>query len=219
MYVDRIMKTEMLTAAPGETLAALAERMSDGALRHIMVEEEGKLVGVISSRDFQKASPSSITTLSAGEVKYLYTKMTAGQIMHTEVVTCSTTTLIEEAGLLLRKNRIGCLPVVDEGKLAGMVTTEDILDFFLDITGCEMAESTVRIALHLKDETGELGKLLGSINAMGGYIATVVSPVRQDETGMRIAIVRYRAEDGRTLDDKLEAMGYDVITENLPQKG
>jgi acetoin utilization protein AcuB len=60
-----------------------------------------------------------------------------------------------------------------------------------------------------------LAKFLAAINSQGGYIATVVSPVAPDETGMRIVIVRFRATDPAALDRHLRALGYDLFTEEL----
>jgi acetoin utilization protein AcuB len=106
--------------------------------------------------------------------------------------------------------------VVEQGgTLVGILTHEDLLDFFLDITGCLM-EDTARIAVHLPDTTGQLGGLLAAINEAGGYIATVVSPLHPDQTGLRIAVVRYRADDPRALNQRLRDLGYDVLTETLP---
>jgi acetoin utilization protein AcuB len=143
-------------------------------------------------------------------------KLTAAKLMRPKVITCAPDTLVEEAAHLLRQERIGCLPVVDnDGKLVGILTHEDLLDFFLDITGCLMTD-TARIAVHLPDTIGQLGRLLTAINAAGGYIATVVSPLHPDQTGLRIAVVRYRAADPRTLNQTLRDLGYDLLTETLP---
>jgi acetoin utilization protein AcuB len=116
-------------------------------------------------------------------------------------------TLVEEAARLLRQEKIGCLPVVEAAVIwVGMLTHEDLLDFFLDITGCLMADTT-RIAVHLPDTIGQLGRLLTAINEAGGYIATVVSPLHPDQTGLRIAVVRYRAPDPRALNQHLARSG------------
>lgn len=219
MYVDRIMSRNVVTAKREMKLAHLANLMREKSLRHIpVVDGDGALVGLISYRDVQRAAPSTITTLSVGEVNYLISKITADQVMQKDVITCSPSTLVEDAALRMRQNRIGCLPVVDGKQLVGMITTTDLLDFFLDISGCSVPDTT-RIALHLPDKTGSLGKLLDDINEFGGYIATVVSPMKQDETGQRIAILRYRHDNPRGMDAHLRALGYDLVTEDLPLGG
>ncbi len=218
MFVDRIMTRDVLQVTEDTRLPQLAALMRDHHIRHLPVVREGRLVGLVTSHDLERVSPSPITTLSVGEANYLLGKLTAARVMRTQVITCASDTLVEEAARLLRQEKIGCLPVVENGKLVGILTHEDLLDFFLDITGCLM-EDTTRIAVHLPDTTGQLGQLLAAINQAGGYIATVVSPLHPDQTGLRIVVVRYRASDPRALNQRLRDLGYDLLTETLPPDG
>ena len=216
MYVDRIMTRTVVQVAEDARVTQLAALMRDLHIRHLPVVRDGHLVGLVTSHDLERVSPSPITTLSVGEANYLLGKLTAARIMRAQVITCAPDTLVEEAARLLRQEKIGCLPVVESGsKLVGIVTHEDVLDFFLDITGCLM-EDTTRIAVHLPDTIGQLGRLLAAINEAGGYIATVVSPLHPDQTGLRIAVVRYRAIDPPALNQRLRDLGYDLVTETLP---
>lgn len=216
MYVDRIMTRNVLQVSEGMRAPQLAALMRDHHIRHLPVVRDGGLVGLVTSHDLERASPSPVTTLSVGEANYLIGKLTAAKLMRSKVISCTPDTLVEEAAHRMRQEKIGCLPVVDHGgKLVGILTHEDLLDFFLDITGCLMADTT-RIAVHLPDSTGQLGRLLTAINNAGGYIATVVSPLHPDQTGLRIAVVRYRAPDPRALNQSLRNLGYDLLTETLP---
>ncbi|MCC7219244.1 MAG: CBS domain-containing protein [Candidatus Contendobacter sp.] len=216
MYVDRIMTRNVLQVSEEMRAPQLAALMRDHHIRHLPVVRDGGLVGLVTSHDLERASPSPVTTLSVGEANYLIGKLTAAKLMRSKVISCTPDTLVEEAAHRMRQEKIGCLPVVDYGgKLVGILTHEDLLDFFLDITGCLMADTT-RIAVHLPDSTGQLGRLLTAINNAGGYIATVVSPLHPDQTGLRIAVVRYRAPDPRALNQSLRNLGYDLLTETLP---
>lgn len=216
MYVDRIMTREVVWVAEETRLPQLAALMRDHRIRHLPVVRDGHLVGLITSHDLERVSPSSVTTLSVGEANYLLGKLNAAKVMRTQIITCAPDTLVEEAARLLRQEKIGCLPVVTEsGELAGIVTHEDLLDFFLEITGCLMRD-TARIAVHLPDTIGQLGKLLAAINDASGYIATVVSPPHPDQTGLRVAVVRYRAADPRALNQRLRELGYELLAETPP---
>lgn len=216
MYVDLIMTRDVVQASEEMRVPQLAALMRDRHIRHLPIVRDGHLVGLVTSHDLERVSPSPVTTLSVGEANYLIGKLTAAKLMRAKVITCAPDTLVEEAAHLLRQEKIGCLPVVDKGgKLVGILTHEDLLDFFLDITGCLMTD-TARIAVHLPDTTGQLGRLLAAINDAGGYIATVVSPLHPDQTGLRIAVVRYRAADPRALNQTLRDLGYDLLTETLP---
>ncbi len=215
MYVEKFMSSPVDTVTADWKLAQVAERMRDKGRRFLPVVDGERLIGLLTHRELERAEPSSITTLSVGEVNDLMSKITAGQIMRKQVATCTPKTLVEEAGHLIRQQQVGCLPVVEDERLIGIITEDDILDFFLAITGCTLSDTT-RIAVHLPDRTGQLSALLQAINQYGGYIATVVSPVATDETGQRVAILRYRAEHPAQLDEQLRQQGYDLITEELP---
>jgi acetoin utilization protein AcuB len=218
MYVEQIMSRDVTTVTEDTRVTHLSGLMHGRCISHLpVVKDEDMLVGLVSFRDLQRLSPSSISTLSVGEANYLLGKLTAGKIMQTEVVTCSPDTLVEDAASLMRKEGVGCLPVTRDGRLVGIVTIEDVLDFFLEITGCG-SEDTARIAVHLTDRAGELAKFLAAINAGGGYIATVVSPQHPDQTGKRIVIVRFRAPEPQAIDRQLRELGYELTTENLPRK-
>jgi acetoin utilization protein AcuB len=215
MYVDRIMTRDVVQVAEATPFTQLAVLMRDHCIRHLPVIREGHLVGLVTARDLERVSPSPVTTLAVGEANYLLGKLEARRIMCTKVITCTPNTLVEEAARVLRQEKIGCLPVVDSnGKLVGILTHEDLLDFFLDITGC-LTPDTTRIALHLPDAIGQLGRFLTTINEAGGYIATVVSPVHPDQTGLRIVVVRYRADNPRALNQHLRELGYDLLTETF----
>ncbi|GAB4360135.1 MAG: CBS and ACT domain-containing protein [Gammaproteobacteria bacterium] len=217
MFVDQIMTRDVITVKPETKLARIADVMHKHKLRHLpVVDAEQRLAGIISHRDVQRAEPSWITTLDKGEANYLLSKVTAEKIMHHDVITCSSDTLVEQAGCIMREEKIGCLPVVDEGRLVGILTSVDLLDFFLDITGCRQ-KGGVRIAVHLEDRIGELAKLLSAINDQGGRIATAVSPVNPDDSGMRVVIVRFQASDPAKVCDALRGQGYDLISVALPE--
>ncbi|MCP3868921.1 MAG: CBS domain-containing protein [Gammaproteobacteria bacterium] len=216
MYVSQIMSHPVDTTTPSTKLPHAAKVMAEKKRRFLpVVDGNNQLLGLFSHKELARSAPSDITTLSVGEVNYLTSRITIDQVMAKHPVTCSPDTLVEEAGQMMRQHKVGALPVLEQKKLVGIVTEDDILDFLLEITGSNLVDTT-RIAIHLPDETGALSQLMKKINEYGGYIATVVSPVSPDETGMRIAIIRYRAENPEKLDDHLEELGYDLITEKLP---
>ncbi|MEW7979330.1 MAG: CBS domain-containing protein [gamma proteobacterium symbiont of Phacoides pectinatus] len=217
MYVEQIMSREVESATEDMKLSHAAQLMREHQRRFLpVVNDRQQLVGLLTHRELAGAEPSAITTLSVGEVNYLTSKITVGQLMGRTPLTCGPKTLVEEAGYLIRKHRVPALPVIDEGIMVGVVSESDILDFLLDITGCGLRDSS-RIAVHLADETGALTRLLERINEFGGYIANVVSPLSIDQTGNRIVIVRYRSDNPASLDEHLRGLGYDLITEDLPR--
>ncbi|MEJ1297765.1 MAG: CBS and ACT domain-containing protein [Candidatus Sedimenticola sp. (ex Thyasira tokunagai)] len=216
MYVSQIMTSEVDSATEEMKLSHAAQIMRERDRRYLpVVDADNRLIGLFSHKHLANAEPSSITTLSVGEVNYLTSKVTVGQLMEKAPVTCRPETLVEVAGCLIREHKVGCLPVIDDGKMVGVVSETDILDFFLNITGCAL-EGTTRIAVLLEDKPRSLSRFLDEISNYNGTIATVVSPVTKDERNQRMLIVRYQAEDPAELDNHLKELGYEVVTEELP---
>jgi len=215
MYIDKIMTRKVISIREETRINMMLELMHEHQLQHLpVVNNSAEILGIVSYQDILKAAPSAITTLSVGEANYLLGKIIAEQIMQHNVVSCKPTTLIEEAGQILRQQNISSLPVVEENKLIGIVTMEDILDFFLDLTGCRQTDAT-RIAVKVSDEKGILSHLINIINGLGGYIVTIVSPTELDHEGKRVCIIRYYADNPHLLDNQLKQAGIELITENF----
>jgi len=216
MYVEHMMTRTVISVKPDAKVSHMARLMRDRHVRHLpVVDDHERLVGLVSERDLQRASPSPITTLSTGEVNYLLNKVTAEKIMHREVVTCTPDTIVEQAACIMRDRSIGCLPVVDREHLVGILTGVDLIDFFLDVSGCR-AEGTARITVQLRDEPAQLSTFLSRIEELGGHVTSVLAPVQPDEKGMRLAIIRYRADDPASVDRHLAEAGYELVSENMP---
>lgn len=216
MYIEQIMSRNVDCVTAEMKLSHASHLMNEKGREFLpIVDDDNRLQGLLTQKEIDQAEPSAITTLSVGEVNYLMSTLRVANVMLKDVITCSPDTLIEEAGQLMRHKKISSLPVVAAEKLVGIITDADILDFFLDITGCTLKE-TARIAIHLSDDRGTLGHLLDEITELGAYIATVVSPYSKDTTGKRTVILRFQAEDPKAIDNALRNKGYEIITERMP---
>ncbi|MFK5984020.1 MAG: CBS domain-containing protein [Pseudomonadota bacterium] len=215
MYIDKIMTSKVISVSEDTHINEMIELMHKNQLQHLpVINNTEEIIGIVSHQDIQKAAPSAITTLSVGESNYLLAKITAQQIMQNKVVSCKPTTLIEEAAQILREHSISSLPVVSDNKLIGIVTMEDILDFFLDLTGCRQTDAT-RIAVKISDKKGSLSQFMDAVNELGGYISTIVSPTELDDEGKRVCIIRYYADNPHLLDQQLKQSGIEILTENF----
>lgn len=119
---------------------------------------------------------------------------------------------------MIRERKVGCLPVVEDERVIGVISETDILDFFLDITGSNLTETT-RIAVKLPNKARELANFLNRISDGGGYISSVVSPTSESSKDKRTVIVRYIADDPDKLDRQLRALGFEIMSEDLPGPG
>ncbi len=127
------MSRDVEVVAPDTALMEIQERMNRHGFRHLLVVEDGRLVGVLSDRDVLRAISPDIDTLveEPRDVKTL--ARPAREVMRADPITTRPGTPIEEAGRLLLERSISCLPVVDRGgKIAGIVTSRDILRHFVE---------------------------------------------------------------------------------------
>lgn len=162
MYVRNRMTTNPYTVTPDTTVADAMELMRTKQIRRVPVVKNGKLVGIITERKLLEVSPSPATSLSVFEINYLLSKTKIDSVMSKNVVYVSSGTLLEEAALLMREHDIGGLPVVDDGKLVGIITETDIFDSFIEIMGFK--DHGVRIAVQIEeDKPGVLAKVAGII--------------------------------------------------------
>ena len=112
------MSSNVVTARLDETLAAAQERMNEGDFRSLPVVEQGRLIGIITDRDLRSHGehPESATVESA---------------MSELPATVTPATPLLEAARRLFELKIGALPVVEDERLVGVITTQDILRAFL----------------------------------------------------------------------------------------
>jgi len=122
------MTSNPYTISPDATIAEALDIMRSHKVRRLPVVKSGKLVGIVTEREMLEVSPSKATTLSVFELNYLLAKTKVSAVMTKDVITISPDALLEEAALLMRDNTVGALPVVENGKLVGIITETNIFD-------------------------------------------------------------------------------------------
>ena len=122
MLVINRMTKDPVTVTGDDLLIQARLKMQKGGFRRIPVVSDGQLVGMITDRDLREHAGY----LDRTEVKAAMSK---------KLVTVTPATTVEAAAQLLLKQKIGGLPVVEKGRLVGMITTSDILQAFLDVMG------------------------------------------------------------------------------------
>ena len=121
MLISRLMTNSPVTVSPRDTLQAAMSLMERGKFRRLPVVEGEKLVGIVTDRDIR--APQG----------YLQsTRVTAAMTADPMTVTPKQT--VEDAARLMIAHKIGGLPVVEDGKLLGVVTTTDVLRAFLSLS-------------------------------------------------------------------------------------
>jgi acetoin utilization protein AcuB len=120
------MTAEPLIASPYMTLPDALQLMKEQNIRRLPVCDKGKLIGIVTRGDLRGAQPSEATSLSIFELRYLVGRITLDQIMTRHPVSVTPTTTIEEAANIMLQRKISGLPVMDHGRLVGIITESDI---------------------------------------------------------------------------------------------
>jgi len=157
-----------------------------------VLDKEGKLIGIITDRELQKAMPSQATSLSIHELNYILSKTTVGDIMpKRKLVTIDADEYLEEAAVLLRDHKIGAIPVLRGGNLVGIITETNIFDAFIDIMG--LREPGYRLEAYIRgNPPGVLGRVATAVGQNGGNISHVTVDV--NDPSMAKLILRFNRE-------------------------
>ena len=210
MIVAKRMMRNPVFVDENDSMKKAMDIMKEREIRHLPVLKGGdKLVGILTERDIKQASPSSATALEIREIFYLLDKVKVKQIMTRRVFTISSDAPIEEAALIMREKKIGCLPVVAGGKLVGILTETDILDAFLDSMGVN--GPGYRVELALQNKTGVLFDVFKLIKDFDGNIVSVANASHEDP-GMKILILRIETKNYKVLKAALKKSGYEVLS-------
>ncbi|PIV23630.1 MAG: hypothetical protein COS40_03655 [Deltaproteobacteria bacterium CG03_land_8_20_14_0_80_45_14] len=201
-----------MTINPEASFFEARNLIHEKGVRHLpVVDKNNVLVGIVTDRDIREAAPSDATLLSVQELNYLLGKLKVSSFMtpKAKLIIITPDTLIEEAVQLMHDNKIGCLPVLEQGKLYGIFTETDALDHLVDIFGFK--QKGTRLTLALEDKPGTMLGILEVFKKHNINIISIVTPSFMVE-GKRIAAIRIRTEEYKDLVTDLEKGGYDVLS-------
>lgn len=151
-----------------------------------VVDKSNKLVGIVTKNDLAKAGPSDATTLDMFEISYLLTKLTVSKIMIKNVITVSEDEVVEDAARIMVDEQIGCIPVVKDDVLVGIVTESDLFHLFTDIFS--VRENGVRATVVLDDKPGQFVIITEEIAKLNGNIVSLVTQELKDKSKRLITI-------------------------------
>lgn len=142
--------------------------MKKHSVRHLPVVENGQFLGLVTLGDLKQAIIASMIE-----------QLKVSDVMIREPYTITRETSLEKAAEIIYEKRIGCLPVVEDEKIVGILTVNDILKAFIDIMGVLKGGS--RIDVILKNVHGSFDEVVSIIEATGGYIISAGMTMNDEE--------------------------------------
>jgi len=204
MLVSDWMTRKVFALSPEDGVSDAIRLIKEKRIKHIPVVKEEKIKGIVSDRDVKEFSPSGATSLDIHELHYLLAKAKVKEIMKTKVFTTAPDVPIEEAALIMFNHKIGCLPVVAHGKLAGIISEADIFKALVDITG--VRHGGHRISVTIEDRPGSIKDVADIIRKHGFSLQSILTSYEKMPHGFRKIVIRTKG-DGKFGALKAELMG------------
>jgi acetoin utilization protein AcuB len=133
MIVRDCMSIEPAVLAPDDNLRKARQLIADLGFRRFPVLENGALVGIVTDRDVRDADTSSAILQEKRQEDYVLDKVQVGGIMTRDPITVSPDDALIYAARKILENRIGGLPVVEDGRLVGIITETDLIETLIDM--------------------------------------------------------------------------------------
>ena len=129
-HVRDIMSEHIVTISSDDSLSTVEDIMTMGGVRHMPVVRAGQLVGVVSERDLLRASLSNLSAFGTEQRRAFLQVVEIKRVMSAPPIVIGPDATVEEAARVMAERKIGCLPVLDDTKLVGMLTETDVLRYF-----------------------------------------------------------------------------------------
>lgn len=192
MLVQEWMTKEVIHIGPETSMMKASRLMKEKHIRRLpVVDDNLRVVGIISDRDVKEASPSKATTLDMHELYYLLSELKVKDIMTKNPVCAKANDSVEGVAITLTEKGFGGMPVVDDNnKIIGIITESDIFKVFTSITGVQ--SGGMQLAFELPNERGTLRPILDALREKGqGFVSILTS--QHQETHSRRVYIRLRA--------------------------
>jgi len=167
MIVKDYMTKHPVMVEPGMSIVEVQGIMAETKVRHLPVAEEGKrLVGLITQETL-RVPPTKLTSLNVWEITRFLSELTVRDVMikGKDVITIHPDATIEEAAQVMVEHKIGCLPVLEENIIIGIITDTDMMMHLMEMLAAP--RPSVRVTMRMPTTKGELARLVNAISAQG----------------------------------------------------
>ncbi|MGD8563256.1 MAG: CBS domain-containing protein, partial [Desulfarculaceae bacterium] len=155
MLVKDWMTTDPIKVTPETSVMKASQLMKENSIRHLpVVNDKDGVVGIVSDRDLKEASPSKATTLDVHELYYLLSELKVKDIMSRKVYAINPLDTVEKAAVIMLEHRVTGIPVVEDGRLVGILSQGDVFRVLTTITG--IYRGGTLFAFSLEDRPGSI---------------------------------------------------------------
>jgi len=200
MLVRDIMRSPALAVSPDTALGEAYRLMREKGIRHLPVLDQDRLIGVVTDRDLRLATSTLVPEPFPPGSR-------VGAVMSRSPVTADPGDPVEDAARRMREGKIGCLPVLENGRVVGIITGIDLLDALLALTGVNKPSG--RLEVSLPDRPGELSRLTSFLDHRDLAVHSILMYPEGRDT-LR-AVLRVGSMEIRMLAEDLRRSEFDVV--------
>lgn len=200
MIVGKRMSSPILTVSPKLPITEAITMMKQENIRHLVVMDKNKMVGLITQNELEKAMPSQATSLSIWEINYLIDSIKVENVMIRDVITATEDMPVEEAARIMADEKISCLPVVRGTEVVGIITEVDLFHLFLELLGAR--QKGVRFSAEIADTPGSIAQLTQAIFEAGGDIIAC-GTFKGDSPGIEEITIKVQCIDEKRLKEAI----------------
>ncbi len=192
MLVKDYMTRHPLMAEPEMSIVDAQRYMGENDIRHLPVVGSGKRLLGLVTRQTLLVDPGKLGSLDVWEITRYLSHVSVADVMvpAEQVITIPPDTAIETAARVMVENRVGSLPVVEEGIVVGMITDTDMLNQLMEMMGARV--SGVRVTIRMSMSKGELAKLVSAVAAKGWGIEALGGVLAPKDPDKWDAVVKLR---------------------------
>jgi acetoin utilization protein AcuB len=208
MRIRDLMSTNVATITEDTSIHDAKKIMDAHKIRRLPVMRKDKLVGLVTKHTLLEASPSPATSLSIHELHYLLAKMTVKDIMVKKPYTISPDMPPEEALQLGQEMGYGAFPVVEGGRLVGMVTESDIVRLMTRVLG--VREKGKRIDIKGSKNFGDMKRIMEILDEHKIILLSMMTLPPEHEDDDWLVVLRLKSEDAEPIARELKSSGFNV---------
>jgi acetoin utilization protein AcuB len=211
MFVKDIMTMNVVTIPSNTSISDAKRIMEAHRIRRLPIVDRGKLVGMVTEHRLEAYTPSKATTLSVWEIGYLLGNTPVKDIMEKNVVTVTPDMTVEEVLALAQEKAVGALPVLEDGRVVGIVTTND---FFYKIANPVLGIGMpgTRVEVIGKGDDKVIENVVSLANRQGIRIITIhVVNIPESTEEKKDIVIHLDTEDASEFVEALKTKGYEVI--------
>ncbi|MFS0689151.1 acetoin utilization AcuB family protein [Sporosarcina sp. 179-K 8C2 HS] len=211
MLIEEIMKREVISLSPEHTVRDALTIMQENKIRHLPIVSDAKgLVGIVTDRDLKEVVPS----LYSDSRDVTVFKKPLSEIMTTNTISGHPMDFVEEAAVIFYDNQIGCLPIVSNGKLVGILTETDLLYKYIELTGVHQPGSQIEVRVpNIPGILFEVSKVFHEHKL--NVLSVLVYPDKENENN-KILVIRVKTMNPLNVIDGLRKNGFEVLWPNVP---